>query len=282
MPPEQLKYVNEPPENAYEAPDVFNPYVHPPKGEIDVLSIVEAGPDYRPIMAPSYLDRYDSSTPGLTTMTQEPGKGTYLETKCGYCDGSLDSFCGHCTGSTCLLYGHNDGRHGFHIDSKSGWLVLNVPKVKHGFIVVKLETWHFFDENPKTKLWKTINNETINNEGGRRRSLESNATTSNRADTEREGRQLGKRAQELYCDDFHFEISIDGKITSYNKAEFRGDNGLGEFKGNNGKVKHMQRVVELVNIFDDPEYSGGKEKDIQVAIRMLGCKAFKMSHIYWS
>jgi hypothetical protein len=279
MPPEQLKYVNEPPGNSYEAPDVFNPYVHPPKGEIDVLSIVEAGPDYRPIMAPSYLDRYDSSSPGLTTLTQEPGKGTYLDTTCGFCDGSLDSFCGHCANSNCLLYGHNDGRHGLQIDEKSGWLVLNVPKVKHGFIVVKLETWHKYAQNPKTRDWKTVNNEGGRGRRRRRRTLETNATTFNRVDTERVGRQLLP-----YCEDFHFEISIDGKVTSYNKTEFIGDNGKGQLggTGSNGKVKHMQRVVQLLPIFDDPEYSGGKEKDIQVAIRLLECMSFKMSHIYWS
>ena len=48
--------------NVYDAPDVFNPVLHPPRGEVDVLSIVENGLDFRRALAPSYTDFYDETT----------------------------------------------------------------------------------------------------------------------------------------------------------------------------------------------------------------------------
>jgi hypothetical protein len=43
--------------------------------------------------------------------------------------------------------------------------------------------------------------------------------------------------------------------------------------------------VELLTIMDDPAYTGGENKDVQIALRMLGCgrrKVFKLTHMYWA
>jgi hypothetical protein len=43
--------------------------------------------------------------------------------------------------------------------------------------------------------------------------------------------------------------------------------------------------LELLTILDDPSYTDGANKDMQIAIRMLGCgrrKVFKLTHVYWA
>jgi len=248
------------------------------------------------------------------------GKGWDLETKAGdqFCDGSVDSWCSKGeTGdnSDCLLYGHNDGRHGILFTGYSGWLVLNIPDLKNGFISVKVESWHFTDQmkNGITE-WKSINNEADVTTGRLRRhqrqllrqqhqvqpqreyyytqhdlhssdfdplddevpysfaAFHKNSTANTTATGRRISRRL-KRKQIPYCDDFHFEFAIDGKITSWNKTEAT------------ARRYGLQRVVEVMTILEDPNYTGGKEKEVEVAIRLVGCgndKVFKLNHIYWS
>jgi len=193
-----------------------------------------------------------------------------LSTKAGddFCDGSVDSFCDRGAGNGCLLYGHNDGRNGLLFDGYSGWLVMNLPKVKNGFILVKMECWHSPGDMQKTADWESVNNE------GRRRIVRasSNATTSTAWSTTDTSRHL-KAPPPEYCEEFRFEFAIDGKITSYNKEEFL------------SHKQDLQRVVETVTLLNDPGYTGGAEKEVEVAIRMAGCghtKNFQLTHVYWS
>jgi hypothetical protein len=265
MPPEMRAEINSPPETVYQAPDVFNPFIHPPPGEVDVLNIVESGPEYRAIMAPSYLHFYDSTVSGMEKLTQEVGKGYFLATDGGFCDGSLNSWCKRTASETCLLSGHNDCRCGLLMGGMSGWLLLNIPKVKYGLIMVKLESWHFPDENPKIRGWKSINNADAG-----RRSLETfSVATNSTANAQR--RSLKSKVPD-YCDSFRWEYSIDGgEVTSLNADQFQKDRHV------------LQRVVEVTPVLNDPDYTGGKEKDVQLAFRMLGnCKYFKISHVYWA
>ena len=44
----------------YNLPDVFNPDLRPPIGEVDVLKIVEAGSDFEPVFVPQYTHFYGS------------------------------------------------------------------------------------------------------------------------------------------------------------------------------------------------------------------------------
>jgi hypothetical protein len=52
------------------------------------------------------------------------------------CDGSYDSFCGG-KEEDCLLYGANDHRGGI-FDSYSGWLIVNLAKLKHGLVAIRV------------------------------------------------------------------------------------------------------------------------------------------------
>ena len=45
------------------------------------------------------------------------------------------------------------------------------------------------------------------------------------------------------------------------------------------------RVVELFSILEDPNYTGGEEKDVEVGLRIVGCgrsKTFSLTHVYWA
>merc|ERR1712216_453147 len=160
IPPSQLEHINSPPESVYQPPDVFNKNLHPPVGEIDVLSIVESGKPFKSTLSPDYAHFY--RTPKFGKSPSVPiGRGLYLDTRAGVCDGTVDSWCGKDKDSDCLLYNHNDGRKGIFVDSYSGWMVTNLPDVKHGFIVLKYESWHAAQSNQKTRSWSDVNGERL-------------------------------------------------------------------------------------------------------------------------
>jgi hypothetical protein len=263
MPTEQAILVNPPNPNIYEPPDVVNPTIHPPLGEIDVLNIVESGPAFQSVMDIKYTDYYE--TPSDHTTIMKPGKGIWLNAKAGSdgCDGTIDSWCDRGKDSTCLLFGHNDNRGGLWYDSYSGWMVLK-PKIKYGYVSIKFDSWHGVGGNQKTDQWKSINNE-----GERRLRLSSNGEE-NELLASNPKRELKTVAA---CKDFRFEWAIDGKVTSLNHAEF-----LEQFQ-------LTQRVVELMSLLKDPDYTGGEEKEIEVAIRIFGCgrdQTFALTHIYYA
>lgn len=144
MPPEMLAEINKPGRNSYEGRDVFNPVLHPPEGAIDVLSIVEAGVDFKSVLYPDYRSFYRTPTnskPPFDTI----GRGNHLATVAGdeYCDGTVDSTCDRSRGNSCLLSGHNDNRNGIMYHAYSGWLFFNIPDLKYGYISAKIETWHW-------------------------------------------------------------------------------------------------------------------------------------------
>ncbi|KAL3936820.1 MAG: hypothetical protein SGARI_002396, partial [Bacillariaceae sp.] len=86
MPSTQLSEINDPPPVLYEGPDVFNKDLHPPPGALDVLNIVEGGIDFVPNLVPDYVQYLKKpkfeKAPSVTV-----GKGHYLQTYAGYCDG---------------------------------------------------------------------------------------------------------------------------------------------------------------------------------------------------
>jgi hypothetical protein len=269
MPPEMVAAFPPPEKSVYNPPDVFNPSLHPPPGEIDVLNIVEAGVDFKSTLNPDYTFFYKKPT--FAKPPSVPiGQGLKLVTQPGddFCDGSVDSFCNRGEKSNCLLYGHNDGRNGFTFCGYSGWIVLNVPDVKNGYIVVKFESWHLPREAiPENEGWTSINNETR-----RLESESTNRTYRNNWNSTSDQRNL-KAPPIPYCDEFRFEYAIDGKVTSLNREQY------GE------KKKQVQRVVETMVLLNDPNYTGGQEKEVEVAIRITGCehsKVLSLNHVYWS
>jgi hypothetical protein len=287
MHPEMLQQINPSEKSVYEGPDVFNPSLHPPKGAVDVLSVVEAGPSFLPVLVPQYsFDFYKK--PKFETQPKVPvGKGVFLDTYAGdyFCDGTLDSWCDRGHDQTCLMKHHNDGRNGIKFDGYSGWIVMNFPDVLFGFIVVKIETWHPKDYVPKTKGWDSINNEIEAPQRRLRSTPESNSagdeldnleTLDNASRALTRTRQLRKKNRpQPYCDQFLLEVAIDGAITSHNVTEFD------ELE----KKGHIDRVVETFVLLNDREYTGGKEKEVEVGIRISGCgrqKTFSLNHVYWA
>jgi hypothetical protein len=234
--------------NSYEAPDAFNPDLHPPKGAIDVLNIVEAGLAYESVLDPDYISNF-FQTPKLTSSSTntEPGLGITLDTVSGneFCDGTVDSFCNKGTANDCLLYSHNDGRNGLLFDGYSGWLLFNLPKVEEGYIVIRIQSWHGPQEG-SPNVWKSIN--------GKRRDL--------------------KQKEIPYCVDFVFEYMINGKITSVSLTELKPMMEEG----------HIQRVVETLTLLQNPDIAFGDE-EVEVGIRIRGCghdKVWALTHVYWS
>jgi len=229
--------------------------LHPPPGAIDVLNIVEAGVDFKSTLNPDYAKDY-YKTPTFANSPKMPfGKGVGLSTIAGdeYCDGTADSFCGKGPQDICLLAGTNDSRNGLVMDGYSGWTVLNIPDLKFGYIALKFDTSHPSDSNTQTDNWTSENNG--NN------SAESKV------------RLLKGDPPPEYCDEFKFEYAIDGVITSLNKDEFL------------GRIHQVQRVVTTVTILKDPNFTGGEEKEVEIAFRITGCgrvKTFQLSHIYWA
>jgi hypothetical protein len=238
-----LEKIAGPKPNLYSAPDVSNPRLYPPDGEVDVLSIVENGKNFSDTYSPDYRHYYKrvlSHMDDNATLYQEPGHGVSLFTLAGdhQCDGTLDSFCNRGEDNDCLLSGHNYGRGGLRFDSSSGWVVMIVPQVKYGYIVVKLESWH------------------------------------------RHGDAVPGMFPSQYhpnnplCIDFRFEYSIDGHVTSLDYTEFK------------EKRQEIQHLVETFTLLGDPNYViGGKERDVEVAIRITGCQrqnVFLLTHVYWA
>ena len=278
MPPEMLKNVNPSEKSVYDGPDVFNKALHPKKGAVDVLSIVEAGPAFQPVLVPGYAFDYYTKPKFDAPPKVSVGKGVYLSTYAGdhFCDGTVDSWCNRGKSSTCLMSGHNDGRNGLKFDGYSGWTVLNLPEVLYGFVFVKIESWHPKDSVPKTNGWKSINNE---GEKMQRQlgSPQSTNTTQIVDIKDKQARRILKKKNkpQPYCNEFQFEYAIDGAITTLNVTEFDEV----ERKG------HIDRVVETFTLLNDRDYSGGKQKEIEVALRITGCgriKTFSLNTVYWA
>jgi hypothetical protein len=292
MPPDQASTVPTVP-NFYQPPDVFNPDLHPPPGEVDVLNIVEAGVDFKSTLSPDYTHFYKKPTFANGPPKVPIGKGMHLHSQPGddLCDGSVDSFCARGTGNNCLLYGHNDYRSGVAFDGFSGWVIMNLPELKNGFVFVKFETWHKANSMEETAGWTSVNNQT------QRRRLPSSFSsrssnnntvamhhhimpaTETKANVTKSNQRTRRRLGDIplpdsFCDDFKFEYAIDGKITIVDKNDF--------IENRHHKV---QRVVETVTLLKDPNYTGGQEKEVEVAVRITGCqriKKFSLTHIYWS
>ena len=174
-----LEQLNPPDHNVYNPPDVYNPTFDPPDDAVDVLSMVERGPPFCPMVAPSYLHQYyeEDNVNGAESRTRrkiatnddiddgstiKPGKGAQLDHRGGYCDGTIESFCSRGPGQKCLLRHHNDGRGGILFNGYSGWLIMDVPQVELGMIIVKMETWRQDGAMSRTNGWTSENNEKLN------------------------------------------------------------------------------------------------------------------------
>jgi hypothetical protein len=258
--------------NLYDPPDAYFPALDAPDGEVDVLSIIENGVDYVPNRArikalageidPLRHRRLPEAQRMPITSGLEPGQGWSLDTKSApeNCDGSYDSYCGRSADSKCLLYAHNDFRGGLRFDGLSGWLIVNLAKVKHGLVFVRMEHWQGAYANPNTANWKCENGKTDCPAARDERRLMPELLPRRRL------------KDNTYCENWRFEFAVDGKVTSWTHEQW------------NSKLYGAQRVAHFTTLLDDADYTGGQEKDVEIAIRMTGCArdvTFLLSHIYW-
>ena len=253
----------------YEGRNAHNDCFDIPDGEVDVLAIVSgrrrnleemsfnssmsvannlqyAQKETATQESQSSLEPQESQTQQRRSLGGiKPGKGWELVGEPqGYCDGSYDAICNRDTNNPCVLAGHHDARAALIGNAFSGWIVFNVPAVKEGMIMVKVHSWNKSSDNKIAAEWTSENNE----------------------------RRLDADPAEAYPENFKFEYAIDGKVTTLNKQQFI------------EKRKRVQRVVEILTLLDDPNYTKN-EKDVEVAIRLQGCGtscAIGITHLYWA
>jgi hypothetical protein len=239
----------------YDGPDLRNPYLKVPHGEIDTAEI--AGLRRRLHFRNThsfqeeehYLEKdsmnWFHSNLRRRHLEINAGKGwQFSRTLPGNCDGTYDAICGRLPSSDCLLDGHMDSRGGILGNELSGWLVFDVPEVKEGIIMLKFERNHLEDESTATKDWSDINN------GEYTRHLQSPTPLP---------------------EDFFFDYAIDGNITSLSLSEFQ------------SKISNPQNYIELITLLDDSKFEG--PKNIEAAIRLRNCGrkcAFLVTHLYWA
>ena len=271
----------------YSGPDLPIPELEVPAGEFDARSIISnrrlhiddnalypfqiATHKTNILEQPSLLRRH------VLSDSFEPGLGWSLRSRPGICDGSYNTICGRESDSNCLLSGHMDFRGGVLGDGFSGWLIMNIEDVKEGLIILKIESWHAASENKATNGWNEVNNGNRRhrslNRGGETFFDNDKNTKLNIENEELSGRVL-KTEPLPYCDDFEFQYSIDGEITTINKDEIE------------TRFKKAQRVVELLTVMDDESMvETGKSRDIELGIRLIGCKrekTFSLTHVYWA
>lgn len=255
----------------YDPPDVYHPDLHPPEGSIDVLAIVESGVEFTPNlgrirrrMTLPPVNKEHSQVGSSVNSKIVPGKGWGLNAvpTTNMCDGEYDSWCNRGEENRCLMYGHNDGRNGIMFDGLSGWGIFELPNVREGLIAVKYQSWHQPNANIATNGWTTENGEPAVDG---RALHEENETVDN-------GRELKKKPQP-FCEDFKFEYAIDGRVTSWSLAEW------------DANTINAQRVVEIAVLLDDPSYTGGESKNVELALKITGCKrekTFMLTHVYWA
>eukprot|EP00934_Nitzschia_sp_Nitz4_P003294 Nitzschia sp. Nitz4//scaffold75_size92586//3848//6839//NITZ4_004837-RA/size92586-augustus-gene-0.86-mRNA-1//-1//CDS//3329557651//3284//frame0 len=264
----------------FEGPDPPIPCMEIPEGQVDVYAIVTGRRRLEQESVWNFSQHLEELVEDIPVSTRSldtgivPGIGWEVaEEPAGYCDGAYDSICSRDGGQECVLLGAHSFR-GFVVGNEyAGWLVLNVPAVKEGIIVLKLETWHEPDVNPRTKGWTTVNNEggftNVDEDAG-------NSTRVRRRMTEGGERNAPRSLASVETtpqpDDMVFEYAVDGAITTLPRDEFL------------EKLVSLQRVVHTLTILDDPNYTS-EPRDVEVAIRMRNCGTdctFGLSHIYWA
>jgi hypothetical protein len=287
-------FVPKVPPNIYDPPEPHIAAFDAPDDQLDLLSILENGVDFVPnrarqevllgyrrpgrhrfladtnatmANASSNMPVVEQQLPVRKPITSglEPGQGWSISTKSASdnCDGTWDSFCGRSADNDCLFNGHNDVRGGLGFDSYSGWLIVNLYDVRHGVIIVRVEDWWGPGVVYRTQGWKC--------ENGKKDCAAAGGGADANANNNRHARALGENPNK--CDKFIFEFAIDGKITSWDKAAW------------DSNRRQVQRVASMWQLLNDPKYTNGESKDVELAIRLTGCAretTFGLSHIYWA
>lgn len=190
----------------------------------------------------------------------QPGRGWEVGGEhAGYCDGSYYGVCGREKESDCPLINHHDSRGFISGNELSGWLVMDIPNVKEGLIMIKLFTWLGEADNQVTSTWKTVN-------GSKRHLRARNATSADESD---DALQRHLKLSDV-PDSMKFEFSINGKVTTWTKAEFTKNK------------QDVARTVEVFTLLDDPSFPSG---NIELGIQFQDCGrscTMGLTHVYWA
>jgi len=197
----------------------------------------------------------------------------------GFCDGTAQSECGRAPDNECLLYGANDRHVNVHGNSLSGWLVFDLPKVKEGIVLVRMEWWCGSENaNVLTADWTEVN------DGKTEDTTPWNQTTRTRR-TEAKPmwehppveRMLKKPGpDDLIPADFEMDYAINGEIKTMKRDEWIG-----------GLVEYSKNCAPLLLLNDDAmaqrDWDG---EPMEVAIRfrtaMKPKQTYCVSHVYFA
>lgn len=263
----------------WEGPEPPDPCLQIPEGEVDVYSIITGRrrlerdtnltreknniivPPRSSFPGPSnketayHYHGEQASSPSNTSRRLDtgivPGRGWEITgAPIGNCDGTFDTDCNFGDKSDCLFSNYNSGRGAVTGNEFSGWLVLNIPEIKVGVILLKIDAFYKNDVNKITGNWTSVNNE-------RRKSRH----------RELNGYSFSRQPETMV-----FEYAINGQITTLPRDEF-----LRKLT-----QSQLQRVVWVLPLLDDENFTG---TDVEVAIRMRGCGrecTYGFTHIYWA
>ncbi|KAG7359209.1 hypothetical protein IV203_015798 [Nitzschia inconspicua] len=204
-----------------------------------------------------------------------PGRGWELHgwsVVDGFCDGSAQSECKREKDSDCLMYGASDNHMDLHGNSLSGWLVFNVPKVREGIILARMEWWCGSQTaNSLTKDWTEVDDG---------KTMDTTPWDAAKQSSDPQGRHriLKKPTHdELVPSDFEMDIAINGKIVKTMKRQ--------EW------LDHTQEFVKNVAVFPLLNDESMAQRDwegepVEAAIRFRSKKMPKqtycISHIYYA
>jgi hypothetical protein len=210
----------------------------------------------------------------------------------GVCDGSSHHWCEKTAGNSCLMGGTQDNRGNVCFNGFSGWLVLDVKNVKHGFIGARIEAWNGAGADLSTAGWTKVNNGGRGNydKRGRERRLHDEHQARQRQEVlERTKREI---EQDILAEDDPTRRRLKGE--GRDKCDWNGDY-LFEW-AINGKImgswdmeqfcKRYTRVaynLDVIKFMDDESQTG----DFELAMRMAPVKgqrgpAMCLSHLYWA
>jgi hypothetical protein len=203
-----------------------------------------------------------------------PGRGWELHgwtVVDGFCDGSAQSECRRGPGEQCLLYGANDNHLDVTGNALAGWLVFQLPKVREGIILARMEWWCGTNKGTSlTQDWNEVDDgKTFDTTRLDPKDVDSGSQRQ---------RILGKPTiDDMIPSDLQMDIAINGKIVhTMDREEF---------------IKHTAEYVKNVAVFPllNDESMAIRDWDgepMEVAIRFRSKKSpqqtYCLSHLYYA
>jgi hypothetical protein len=101
--------------------------------------LIGCGKEPRRYLYPEEMKMKTSTGPAGSKASSSSAGWSLDNAPIGFCDGSAQSRCNRRHNNNCLLSGHNFYRGSLKGNRESGWLTLNLAKIREGIILVRLE-----------------------------------------------------------------------------------------------------------------------------------------------